>query len=205
MPTQATSTDSEPWRTREAAWAEVRRLVNGDPMAVHLLERFEPVWSKEGSEAFMQLLRDMQRVQELVEELGPTVSRLKRGAAAFSKATETVAEKMSPQAAKQATQLEETLEGFLGGFVVLQRHTERAAEWYLPTVGGIREQPTNLVEALERAAGTFPALRPVLSKRGLALYEIATARAEPCSSEHEFTDTREERWKKNLARARPGT
>jgi hypothetical protein len=68
----------------------------------------------------------------------------------------------------------------------------------------LRERPTDLVLALRVAARRMPAIKSLLTPRGLALYEIATERDCACS-EATFVDERCERWKKNLQRSREGT
>jgi hypothetical protein len=196
------SRPADAWASADAAWAEVRRLVGGDPVVLLALEELAPVWNG-GVGTLLEVMRQTRAVDDLVKEMGPVVSRLKRRVQPLAEAGAAFGAKLSPEAADPAVGLATMVPSFIQVFELLERHADRVRRHYQPTTGGAREHPSKLVGPLERLADTLPVARRITSPTGLALYEIATGRDRPCTTAAGF-DRRMERWKKNRKRWRQG-
>ena len=201
------SSPAEPWSSVDDAWAEIARLVNRDgedAATLFLLRHYAPVWSQAGSDAWFSALRALRDLQSVMDELGPVLKRLKRRVGLLDAAAARLethlpggSDKAFRQLSRHAQAGAETLEALTAG-------ASKYSSVLLPSNGHLRESPTSLVAHLLSRSEDRPAMKEILTSRGLALYSIATEREKPCGTEGEFRDGRMEAWKQNLKRARRG-
>jgi hypothetical protein len=196
------------WTDDQSAWAEVLRIVGHDPVAVAFLQTMATVWSKAGTDSYFGVVRELQTLRDLVRELGPTITRLRRRIPGIEAAARGMERDLGRGSSCHGglKNLPAGIEAAVEVFTSLEAHVDKVFGAYAGTAPGrLRERPTDLVAALKAAARRIPAIAPLLTPRGLALYEIASRRDARCTSETVFVETRCERWKKNLRRSRRGT
>jgi hypothetical protein len=199
-------TDPTPfWESREAAWAEVRRIV-ADPNALVPFERLvAPIGSKQGIKAIVAAVRELRELQMVVRDLRRTITRLRRR---VPRLVETAAYFQSAGFAAPVPEmfdgLADTLSRFADAFGPLERDVGEVHKRFSNM--GTRALPSRLaglvlVFAEVGTRAGHPALRKVTTPRSLAVLAIAIGHDRTCASAHEFEDVRVERWKQNRRRA----